>query len=264
MFTCPICSALLIKSGNCFRCISNHCYDISAEGYIHLLPANKMHSHVPGDTKEMVASRRSFLEKGFYSLFREKAVSVAAVYTSTDSVYLDAGCGEGYYTREIGKNCVSFGFDISKYAVRSASKKDSHTLYAVAGSYDIPFENGGADFLSCIFSPIVPSEFARVIKKSGIFMAAVPSKRHLYGLKQAIYDQPYENEYTETEYAGFRFISRHSARDEINITDGKTIRELFAMTPYFWKSTKQSSERAASLNELRTEIGFDFLIYEKL
>ena len=65
-FRCPLCKAKLEKQENSFRCEHGHSFDISAEGYVHLLPANKMNSKIPGDSKEMAASRSAFLDKGYY------------------------------------------------------------------------------------------------------------------------------------------------------------------------------------------------------
>ena len=56
LFTCPICRKPLLRMENSYRCWSGHSYDLSAAGYIHLLPANKMHSKNPGDDKAMVAA----------------------------------------------------------------------------------------------------------------------------------------------------------------------------------------------------------------
>ena len=44
LFLCPICGSPLTREGNCYRCPNRHSYDISREGYVHLLPANKKHS----------------------------------------------------------------------------------------------------------------------------------------------------------------------------------------------------------------------------
>ena len=66
IFRCPLCKAKLEKQERSLRCEHGHSFDISAEGYVHLLPANKMNSKIPGDSKEMAASRSAFLDKGYY------------------------------------------------------------------------------------------------------------------------------------------------------------------------------------------------------
>ena len=92
---------------------------------------------------------------------------------------------------------------------------------------------------------------------------AVPGERHLYGLKKILYDEPYENERRDTEYPGFRFLERVPVRGEIRTDDPQVMRDLFAMTPYYWKTPREGSERLAAAAHLETETGFDFLLYRK-
>ena len=41
--------------------------DLAKEGYVHLLPANRMHAKLPGDGKEMLAARRRILMRAIMS-----------------------------------------------------------------------------------------------------------------------------------------------------------------------------------------------------
>ena len=65
LFTCPVCGEPLAQGEKVWRCPHGHSYDVAAEGYVYLLPPNKKHSKDPGDTKQMVAARRAFLEAGY-------------------------------------------------------------------------------------------------------------------------------------------------------------------------------------------------------
>ena len=67
LFRCPICQAPLLREDRVYRCENRHNFDISKEGYTHLLPPNQKHSAAPGDDKGMAAARRDFLSKGYYS-----------------------------------------------------------------------------------------------------------------------------------------------------------------------------------------------------
>ncbi len=69
VFICPICKKKLENTVHTYRCENGHSYDVSAQGYVHLLPPNKMHSKIPGDNRQMVACRREFLETGLYLPF---------------------------------------------------------------------------------------------------------------------------------------------------------------------------------------------------
>ena len=64
--------------------------------------------------------------------------------------------------------------------------------WAVASSFAIPVADAAADCLVDIFSPAAAREFARVVKPGGAFVFAVPGPRHLYGLKEVLYERPYE------------------------------------------------------------------------
>ena len=263
MFLCPLCRERLFPQGKSLVCENRHTYDVAREGYVNLLPVQKKHALDPGDTREMVEARRDFLDRGFYEPFRETAREVMASAAVPGSVYLDAGCGEGYYTRVLAEGMEAYAFDISKSAVRAAAKRDRRTRYAVAGSYDIPVPGGSVDFLTAIFSPIAEKEFRRVVRPGGHMMIAVPTERHLFGLKELLYDEPYENEYRETEYPGFRQVGRIRRESVLETDENRVIRALFAMTPYFWKSSKETSRRAAEAERLVTETGFDFLLYRR-
>lgn len=263
MFSCPVCGGPLVKEGRSCFCEKRHCYDLAKEGYINLLPVTKKHSLDPGDTREMVQSRRNFLEAGYYEIFRNSARYILEECSREGDVFLDAGCGEGYYTRYMAQGREGYAFDISRNAIRLAAKRDPATQYAVAGSYDIPFESQTVQFLSTIFSPIAQNEFFRVLKPGGFWMLAVPTERHLFGLKEMLYDEPYENTYQETQYEGFTQVDRRRVEGSIILEDSEMIRALFTMTPYYWKSSRESSARANNAVRLETEIGFDFILYQK-
>lgn len=272
IFTCPICKEKLNKQEKAYVCGSGHSYDIAAEGYVHLLPPNKMHSKIPGDNKQMVASRRDFLAAGYYQPFSDKLNELVreCSYTKTP-VVLDAGCGEGYYTgrmyddlKEHGLLPEVYGFDISKFAVKAAAKRYKAIDFAVGSIFDIPVQNNTADCVVNVFAPIVEGELNRVVKPGGFLILAVPGARHLFGLKEILYDAPYENEYRETQYAGFAFQNRVAVQNEITIDNNKTIMDLFAMTPYYWKTSVEGSERLKKTDTLSTQIEFDFLIYQKV
>ena len=60
---CPLCGGPLTGERD-LKCPSGHCFDRAKEGYWHLLPVQSMRTKAPGDSKEMVAARRAFLNGG--------------------------------------------------------------------------------------------------------------------------------------------------------------------------------------------------------
>lgn len=268
MFHCPICRAPLLPGEGRFFCENGHCYDLAKEGYLYLLPPNKKHSKAPGDTREMVAARRAFLETGSYGLFRRELVRLVKKHSprSGPLAILDVGCGEGYYTGAL-KECLPgsavAGIDIAKCAVRAASKKYKGISFAVASCFDLPVADGAMDVAVNIFAPIVPEELLRVLRPGGILLLAVPGPRHLFGLKQLAYDAPYENEKKDTAYEGFTLLERTAVEDALHLENGKDIENLFSMTPYYWKTGVEGCARVRSAASLQTPVSFHFLVYQK-
>ncbi len=270
-FICPFCKKSLISENNSLVCENRHCFDKAKEGYVHLLPSNKMHSRIPGDTKEMVNARRNFLRAGYYKPFSDKLCELVLSYTGDGCSLVDAGCGEGYYTENMfkvlsdnRKNFYVSGFDISKSAVKAASKSNKNIDYAVASIFDIPIQSNSTDIVTNVFAPIVESEFCRILKKGGILIIAVPGEYHLWEMKTLIYDEPYTNEVKHTDYDGFEFIERVPVKSEIELFDNEQIKNLFSMTPYYWKTGIDGSRRIQECQYLKTRIHFDFLVYRKL
>ena len=252
------------------RCEAGHSFDVAREGYVNLLAAQQMHAKTPGDSKEMVEARRAFLAAGHYAPFAEALCTLLAreLGGGTAALAVDAGCGEGYYTRAAAAALpgVRFAaFDISKAAVRAAAqagRAQSNVQYAVAGSFCAPLPAQCADAVCNIFSPAAAAEFARILKKDGVLVYAVPGARHLFGLKQVLYDTPYENPVQDVEYPGFSLEERVPVRSSITV-QGPAVQQLFAMTPYFWKTPAQGAQRLAACDVLTTDIAFDFLLYRR-
>ncbi|MEG0803760.1 MAG: methyltransferase domain-containing protein, partial [Pygmaiobacter sp.] len=266
---CPVCGKVLRNEKGALCCKNNHSFDIAAEGYTHLLPANRMHSAVPGDDKQMVAARRRFLDAGYYEPFARMLCDLAAepLRGKSAPVLLDAGCGEGYYTAALSrrlKNVQIAGFDISKFAVKAAAKRYQTIEFSVASIFHIPVLNGSVDVLVDVFAPVVPTEFSRCLRHGGTLIYAVPGARHLFGLKEILYEHPYENEVKNTEYKGFRFLRRVSVQGEIKLSSADDINALFSMTPYYWNTPKEGVALLRATKTLTTEIAFDFLLYTKI
>ncbi|MBE6689020.1 MAG: methyltransferase domain-containing protein [Ruminococcaceae bacterium] len=266
-FICPVCCSALKKQNKSYVCPNRHTFDISREGYVNLLPSGKANSAVPGDNKEMVSARTLFLETGAYKLFADGIAKTASdVSLNVSPVILDAGCGQGYYDRVV-KDCIPqsefYGLDISKFAVKYAASHNKDITYSVAGVYDMPVADSSADIILSIFSPIAEKEFLRTCASGGHLIIAVPGPRHLFGLKEILYDKPYENDIIKTEYEGFNFVDRIPLKSQLNCCENKVIMSLFAMTPYYWKTDINGHEKLKNTSKLETELEFDILVYKK-
>ena len=271
---CPLCGAPLAGDVS-LKCARNHSFDRAKEGYWHLLPVQSMRTKAPGDSKEMVAARRAFLNAGYYGIFGQAAGELCLEYGQSAAPgaalhLLDAGCGEGWYDRCIaqqfakaGRPLQLAGFDIAKPAVRLAAKALPAARYAVASSFSQRVRPGWADLLLNCFSPFAQEEFQRVLRPGGRMIYVVPGAEHLYQMKAVLYDTPYKNPVQEVAYPGFRAIGEREVQGTITVPHDQ-LEALFAMTPYYWKTPRDGAARLAALPELTTDIAFRFLLFEKL
>lgn len=270
IFSCPICHSKLVLENRVYRCDKNHCFDKSKDNYVNLLVVNQKNSKNPGDDKDMVTARHQFLSKGYYKSLALTLGELATQYTQDNSVVLDSGCGEGYYTFHIEESfnrcsrAVNIGgIDISKWAVRLASKQCTGGEFAVGSAFRLPVAEKSVDLLVNCFSPLCLDEFNRVIKVGGYFLYVVPSRKHLWELKEAVYENPYENQEKIDEYSGFTYVKQVAVDEKIHIDNNLDIKNLFMMTPYGWKTSKQELLKLDSIECLDITIGFNVHIYIK-
>lgn len=267
IFTCPKCMGKLnICDGGVARCERGHSYDKSRFGYYNLLLSERGGVH--GDNKEMVLARREFLASGAYEPLAKLLAERCREHMPEGGVLLDAGCGEGYYTSRVREKLMDIPtrvavFDISKDAVREAAKKKCASFYAVASSYKIPLEDESVDLVLNTFSPQAREETHRVLKSGGHFIMAIPAEEHLFGLKAAIYENPYKNEVADTALEGFTLISRDEVRYTLKLDTAEGIRALFMMTPYAYRTKAKDREKVLSLSYLETSAHFLVLTYRK-
>lgn len=268
---CPVCHGPLAVVGRTLRCPKNHSFDLAKEGYVNLLPIQKRHAAEPGDGKAMVAARRAFLQAGYYDPFRRALAELCLNLAPENARIVDAGCGEGSYDETVlaafagaGRAAQLIGFDLAKPAVRLAAKLVPQALFAVGGSFCAPVADGWADVLLNVFSPFAAAEFARMLRPGGVLIYAVPTPRHLYGLKEILYDRPYENPDQNTDYPGFvRLPDRERTVTAALTLDAAAAQQLFMMTPYCYNTPAAGAARLAAQQTLGTEIGFRFLVYRR-
>ena len=93
---------------------------------------------------------------------------------------------------------------------------------------------------------------------------AVPGERHLFGLKQVLYDEPYENPQKDTALEGFLLEATYQVERKITLTSAADIQALFAMTPYYYRTPAEGRARLSEMQSLESEISFKLLIYRRV
>jgi len=260
---CPVCGNELLPEAAKYCCKKGHSFDRARSGYVNLLMRQKHRQR--GDDPAMLAARRDFLNAGFY---RPLLDAVAAEIPQGTRTIADIGCGEGWYSCNLLRGLPEaqlFGFDISPDAVRYAAQRakadglDGRTVWAVASVSRLPLANHECDCLLNLFAPCEPNEFARVLRPDGLLIRVIPLERHLWELKCAVYDVPYENRPVMQSPEGFQLVSQKTLRYPITVS-GDALHALFAMTPYAHKTAASDAAKLETLDSLQISVEFGILV----
>jgi 23S rRNA (guanine745-N1)-methyltransferase len=231
---CPVCRAQLARTDDdrSWVCGAGHSFDVAREGYVNLLLAR--HSRQPGDSPEMVGARRRFLASGAYDPLSD--VIADAVAAQRPEVVLDVGCGEGRHTRAVIAAAV-LGVDVAKAAVAAAARAHPGGMYAVASAADLPLADSVADVTLAVFAPVIAAELARVVRPGGAVIVAHPGPDHLADLRRLVYPEARAHQVkSPLRDASERFTETTSTtvRFPVVAADPRSLRDMFAMTPYRW------------------------------
>ncbi len=260
IFKCPVCGGVLLKDGNTLKCEKRHSYDISSSGYVNLAMQQSGKTH--GDDTLMVLARRDFLSCGYY-----EPLSKAVCEMTKGEAVLDAGCGEGYYTKNIANSedvKTIYGIDISKKAVQYASKLcrgEKFGAFCVGSVYDMPYLNGVFDSVVNVFSPLALDEYKRVLKNGGTLVLAVPNPEHLLELKRKVYDDVRIKEISDDTLDGFTLCKKQRVRYKFTPETGKNIGDLFAMTPYYYTTPAEKREKLLGITPFEITADFSVILY---
>ena len=241
---CPLCGMPLTREERVWRCENRHSFDIARQGYVNLLPVQQKRSLQPGDTKEQVASRRVFLDGGFYGPIRDELCRLAKDHSCTGPI-LDIGCGEGYYSAQLAKelNAPLVGLDISKEAVRYAAGRYKEALWLCASAAHLPVANHSAGLITSLFALTMPEEFLRVLRPDGMFIQVLAAEDHLLGLKSIIYPELNHKEKNSVpQIPGFRLVESRPVRFTFTV-EGEQVQNLLSMTPHVYRIGKEGADR---------------------
>lgn len=285
---CPVCKEGLHNNDRSYFCPQGHSFDIARQGYVNLLLSHQRRSKHPGDSKEMVKARRTFLAEGHY----------LPIYTTLEQLVLkhlenieinsplqmaDLGCGEGYYTHQLDKTlretlaeqkkpCQTWGVDISKEAIIKACKHNSDAKWLIANLSKTPFSDHSMTMISVLFCTINVQEIVRLLKPGGVFIFAKPNAGHLIQLREHIYSdiKVHENNTAIKEttdnpisHPKLKLIDTEELFHSINLNTPESIQALFKMTPHYWRSQPEKHKKIEQLSQLNTDISLNFFCYRR-
>lgn len=277
---CPVCRAPLVQCRGGYQCANQHRFDAAKQGYVNLLLSHQKHSKAPGDSPEMMRSRRQFLNRGCYDQLSMELNQMLAGLGRPDlnehPSMLDAGCGEGFYLKNFKdfltqhrgdrSGCQYYGLDISKYAVRQATQRDKAITWLVASIMDLPFIDASLDVILSVFSMVNFNEFSRVLKPNGMLILATAGPRHLQSLREIIYTQVREHSQSailEQHRGLFTPMQGSNITYETELTSSEAIMNLLMMTPYFWNIDVMTKAKIQALQRLPLEVDVCVSIFKK-
>lgn len=262
---CPVCGGDLIKNGGAYRCDASHCFDLAREGYVNLLTGKHKAGELMGDNKSMALSRKTFLDKGYFSpLAREISAIIYETGKKAPTV-CDICCGEGWYGSEVLRkaDCTMYGFDLSKEMVRLAAKRKNGGTYFVANLAKIPLRSSSVDVGFHLFAPFHEKEFSRILKEDGIIITAVAGENHLFEIKEILYDTPYKNDEQPPETETLVLREKRKVTEKIHLQSKEDIDALFRMTPYYYHTSDKDKEKLSDYASLDVTVDFAIYIYTK-
>lgn len=244
---CPLCNEALLDQGQSVACSNRHSFDKAKQGYLNLLPVQHKNSRTPGDNLAMVTARREFLGAGHYAPLAEHFAELAK--QQAPHHWLDVGCGEGYYTQQLAQSlphAANYALDISREAIKQASKLTKQVNWLVASMARIPLADQSCDLIATIFSPFNWQEALRVMSKEGGILRLGPSQNHLIELREKLYDEV-------RSYQDDKHLQQIPSRLTLAFTDYLTYsltlneeqdrKNLLAMTPHGWRASAEKRQR---------------------
>lgn len=285
--TCPHDALTLRQQANSLVCPNNHQFDLSRDGYVNLLPVLKKTSKDPGDSKRMVTARRKVMDAGvFEKVASTFASDILQHYFNRDesaahqTVIVDAGCGEGYYTsllqdkllhhnkcnRISGAAPAVVGVDISKWAIGAAAKRHKHCYWVVANNKELPLAQGRIDVITSLFGFETWGPWAQLQNNGQLVAVVNAGPRHLIELRSLIYNDVKIHEpdkHVGAAAAGYECIAESSISYSCPVREPGLLESILNMTPHAHRTDADALERVRAVIQLDLEIDTVLRIYQR-
>lgn len=276
-FVCPVDGRPLLKEHNSLQCDRGHGYDLARERYCNLLLVQQKASRDPGDNKDMAAARRRFLEGDYFAPIAERLFKIIGELAANAQPraplrIVDAGCGEGYYLRQLSQlakasndpaSLALAGCDISKWAVKLAAKRSEAIAWAVASNRQLPFARASVDLILSMFGFPVWKSFQAVQSEGGRVVLVEPGPGHLIELRKIIYPVVNVSEapaLTAATEAGYILEREEPLKFSVSLQNNSSIQDLLAMTPHAFRISRKAREDIQALKNFTVSVDVVFRI----
>lgn len=278
---CPLDAQPLKRDGQSWCCVDGHRFDIARQGHVNLLPVQRKRSLDPGDSKGMVTARQRLFALGGYqplatALAERVLEEVEADIASSGAdplAVLDAGCGEGFYLRQLahgaharGVTLEAAGLDISKHAVLAAARQSRDAAWLVGTNAALPLADACLDVVICAFGFPVWQEFARVLKPGGRVVLLEAGSGHLLALRKILYRElkPARGEAGLSAAVAAGFTPQGDVQHlhaGLSLSGNDQIRDLLTMTPHLYRAEREGLARAEALDVLDVELHGELRVF---
>lgn len=234
LLRCPLCGGAFSRKDSSLICERRHCYDIARQGYVNFVPGQKDMFY----KKELFESRAAVFAADVYAPVVKRVSEALDQYVHGENpVIVDAGCGEGYYTKAVcpGREMTRIGFDLAKDAVKIAARGEKTAAFFAADLKRIPLADACADAVLDIFTPADYAEFKRILKPDGVLIKLAPRSGYLHELREAAGSLLRRREYDDGDVARYAqekmaLLEKETITHTVDVLP-ETVQQLARMTP---------------------------------
>jgi 23S rRNA (guanine745-N1)-methyltransferase len=260
------CGEPLERRGAVFVCPRGHSYDVARSGYVNLLQPQDRRAKEPGDAKEAVAARSRLLAAGVgRALVDDLVRRLAALDLAAGEAAVDLGSGSGDALAALAaaRPLTAIGIDLSAAAADHAARRFPGATWVVANAdRRLPLVDAGAALLCSVHARRNPDECARVLRRGGYLIVAVPAGDDLVELREAVSGRRVERETADgvaTEHAPhFTLVDRGIVRERHTLGRDALLDVL--RSTYRGRRTSEA-ERVAALTTLDVTFASEVFVF---
>ena len=260
------CGLPLERRGRAWHCPHGHSFDIARSGYVNLLQPQDRKSPAAGDSREAVEARALLLAAGIgRGVIDTVAYALNALELAPQAVVVDlgAGTGEALGVAASQRPLTCVGIDLSTAAAEHAARRFPSLTWVVANAdRGLPLTDRSVDVVLSLNARRHPAECARVLKRAGALIVAVPAPDDLIELRELIQGTGVERERTDalvSEHAPwFALRERATTRERRTLQRG----HLLALLRSTYRGARVSaSARIEALEQLEVTLASDVCLF---
>lgn len=271
-YLCPVCQAPMSihEASQGLHCENKHHLDKNEQGYWVFSQAKKPHI----DSRQLMRAKRFLLESGVFepmlAAVRNQLVEALAVSQNGEPLaHLDFDCGEGFFLRSLASalsehdfECQQTGVGEAENAMFAAAKSHADATYIVSQLKVLPFADNSFDLITLVDKPLKGKELLRVLKPNGFFVQVSPGPRHLWQVKEFLYNGLSEKNGDVSVPKGQHLLSQERISFKLDMS-GEDALTLLEMTPYAWRASEKIKRQILAASFAELEIDFFVSVSQK-